>query len=120
MAVDKLMPGLRRALGREAGGDTFFVTDDLNTVAKPVPDGAPLATVVDEVAVIEVGEVTSEEADVDQPSADAPPAAPNASDPSVVSLEKPRKADGPTTSERAASAANDAKPRSAEASWTAR
>ena len=117
---DELMPGLRWALGREAEGDTFFITEDLNTVAEAVPDKAadeaPTAVAIDEVAAIGVEEVTNEGAEVNQASADAPPAAPNVSHPSVVSLEKPRKADGPTTSERTTSAANDAKPRSAEAS----
>ncbi|WP_155898462.1 hypothetical protein [Aurantimonas coralicida] len=117
---DELMPGLRWALGREAEGDTFFITEDLNTSAEAVPDKAAdealTAVAVDEVATVDVEEVTSEEADVDRASADTPAAAPNVSDPSVVSLEKPRKADGPMASERAASAANDAKPRSAEAS----
>ncbi|MCC4296622.1 hypothetical protein [Aurantimonas coralicida] len=117
---DELMPGLRWALGREAEGDTFFITEDVNTVGEAAPDtaGDEASTVVaiGEVADLEVDEVTGEEADFDQASDDAPPAAPKVSEPSVVSLTKPRKADGPTTSETAASAANDAKPRSAEAS----
>lgn len=117
---DELMPGLRWALGREADGDTFFITEDMNAVGEAAPDTAAdeasTAVTIGEVANLEVDEVTSEEAVFDQASADAPPATPKLSEPSVVSLEKPRKAEGPMASERAASAANDAKPRSAEAS----
>ncbi|MEF2554189.1 hypothetical protein VQ042_23135 [Aurantimonas sp. A2-1-M11] len=123
---DDVVPGLRWALGREAEGDAFFVTEAPDTATKPeaAPDNAVDETLtshspdgeasVDD--VIEAAERDETDVDGDPSLDDVPSAAPDESEASVISLKNGPNAKEPTASKMSNDVANDAKPRSAEAS----